>query len=88
VTAANADASEHFGVEAVAQPNIKTGAGDHFNAGFCFGRLIDASLHDSLLLATEVAHHYVRTGESPTMNTLSPVGASLIKQAGGRHERI
>ena len=88
VTAANEDASEHFGVEAVSQPTIKTGAGDHFNAGFCFGRLIDASLHDSLLLATEVARHYVRTGENPTMNTLSPVGASLVKQAGGRHERI
>jgi len=74
VAAASESASEYFDVEAVSQPTIKTGAGDHFNAGFCFGRLIDASLHDSLLLAVEVARHYVRTGESPTRNALSLVG--------------
>src|SRR5207245_11740450 len=71
VAAANESTSEYFDVEAVSQPTIKTGAGDHFNAGFCFGRLIDASLHESLLLAVEVARYYVRTGECPARNALS-----------------
>ena len=41
-------------------PKITTGAGDHFNAGFCSARLCGFSPLTSLALATCTSGHYVR----------------------------
>lgn len=47
-------------------PKITTGAGDHFNAGFCSARLSGFSATASLALATCTSGHYVRTAQSPS----------------------
>jgi len=54
-----------------AKPLISTGAGDHFNAGFCLGKLL--GFDNSLCLLTGVATsgHYVRTALSPSMPDLA-----------------
>lgn len=57
-------------------PKITTGAGDHFNAGFCAARLSGFSPLSSLALATCTSGHYVRTAESPTTNQV----IELLKQ--------
>lgn len=50
----------------VAEPKITTGAGDHFNAGFCAARLCGFSPRSCLTLATCTSGHYVRTAQSPS----------------------
>jgi sugar/nucleoside kinase (ribokinase family) len=52
------------------KPRITTGAGDHFNSGFCLGKLL--GFDDSLCLLTGVATsgYYVRTANSPTLADL------------------
>lgn len=51
----------------VARPLITTGAGDHFNSGYCLGKLL--RLDDSLSVLTGVAAsgYYVRSAQSPTI---------------------
>ncbi len=50
----------------VAEPKITTGAGDHFNAGFCAARLCGFSPRSCLTLATCTSGHYVRSAQSPS----------------------
>jgi sugar/nucleoside kinase (ribokinase family) len=54
-----------------ARPKVTTGAGDHFNSGFCLGKLL--GLDDAMCLLTGVATSgfYVRTGQSPTAPQLA-----------------
>ena len=49
----------------VAKPVITTGAGDHFNAGFCLGKLLDFDNEGSVLLGVATSGYYVRYGQSP-----------------------
>lgn len=48
-----------------AKPKITTGAGDHFNSGFCLGKLLGLDNAASLLCGVSTSGHYVRTGDSP-----------------------
>jgi hypothetical protein len=52
------------------KPLITTGAGDHFNSGFCLGKLL--GLEDALALLTGVttSGYYVRTAQSPGVTEL------------------
>ena len=50
----------------VQNPRISTGAGDHFNAGFCLGRILGLGLEESLCAGVASSGHYVRTAESAT----------------------
>jgi sugar/nucleoside kinase (ribokinase family) len=51
-------------------PKITTGAGDHFNSGFCLGKLTGLDTHLSLLTGVTTSGHYVRTAESPRISQL------------------
>ncbi len=48
-------------------PLITTGAGDHFNAGFCLGKLLGLDNEMSLLTGVGTSGYYVRTATSPTI---------------------
>lgn len=48
----------------VEHPIQTTGAGDHFNAGFCLGMLEGRSLQESLVLGQAMASFYVGTGKT------------------------
>jgi sugar/nucleoside kinase (ribokinase family) len=52
-------------------PKISTGAGDHFNAGFCRGKLAGFSDDESLAVGVGTSGYYVRTAESPTLEKLA-----------------
>jgi hypothetical protein len=51
-------------------PQITTGAGDHFNAGFTKGQLLGLSPEACLVLGVCTSGHYVRTAQSPTLDDL------------------
>jgi sugar/nucleoside kinase (ribokinase family) len=53
------------------KPKITTGAGDHFNSGFCLGKLLGCSTEQSLLTGVATSGFYVRTGQSPTAADLA-----------------
>jgi sugar/nucleoside kinase (ribokinase family) len=54
----------------VEKPLITTGAGDHFNAGFCLGNLLGFDKEMSLLVGVSTSGFYVRTGKSPSVADL------------------
>lgn len=47
------------------KPLITTGAGDHFNAGFCLGKLLGLDNQLSVLTGVTTSGFYVRTAKSP-----------------------
>ena len=54
----------------VGKPLISTGAGDHFNAGFCLGKLLGADNEIALQLGVGTSGYYVRTAKSPNAGEL------------------
>jgi hypothetical protein len=61
----------------IEKPLISTGAGDHFNAGFCLGKLIGADNDVALQLGVGASGFYVRTAKSPTASELAEFLRSL-----------
>ena len=59
-----------------AKPLITTGAGDHFNSGFCLGRLLGMDNPASLLTGVTTSGFYVRTGQSPSIAQI----AALLRE--------
>jgi sugar/nucleoside kinase (ribokinase family) len=53
------------------KPKITTGAGDHFNAGFCAGYLCGADLEQALQSGVATSGYYVRNAQSPTRAQLA-----------------
>ncbi|HZT23302.1 MAG TPA: hypothetical protein VFB55_10375 [Verrucomicrobiae bacterium] len=53
------------------QPLLTTGAGDHFNAGFCLGKLLGFDDSTSLLCGVGTSGFYVRTAQSPGVRDLA-----------------
>ncbi len=70
--AAAADASGHSALSGpfTPKPKITTGAGDHFNAGFCLGRLLECDIPMSLQFGVATSGYYVRHARSPKMEDL------------------
>ena len=64
VAASNAGVAKVTG-PFVEKPLISTGAGDHFNAGFCLGKLIGADDETALQIGVGNSGYYVRTAKSP-----------------------
>ena len=54
----------------ISQPKITTGAGDHFNAGFCFGKLIGLETAQALLAGVCTSGFYVKEARSPGIDDL------------------
>lgn len=57
-------------------PKITTGAGDHFNAGFCLGMRLGLDLASALLTGVSTSGFYVRHPRSPSLADLS----ALLRQ--------
>lgn len=57
------------------KPLITTGAGDHFNAGFCLGKLLGFDNAKAVLTGVSTSGFYVRTAKSPAVADL----AGLLK---------
>lgn len=55
----------------IASPLISTGAGDHFNAGFCLGQLLGGTLAQSLQIGVGTSGFYVRSAQSPSKTDLA-----------------
>lgn len=68
-------ATEHetarFAGPFVTHPKISTGAGDHFNAGFCLGRILGLGLEESLCAGVSTSGYYVRSAQSPSLAELA-----------------
>ena len=75
--AASADGVTKVTGPSVGKPVISTGGGDHFNAGFCLGKLIGADDEIALQLGVGTSGYYVRTGNSPSVNELADFLHSL-----------
>jgi sugar/nucleoside kinase (ribokinase family) len=52
-------------------PKISTGAGDHFNAGFCLGKLLGLPDDQSATVGVGTSGYYVRTASSPSVSQLA-----------------
>jgi sugar/nucleoside kinase (ribokinase family) len=54
----------------VPRPKITTGAGDHFNAGFCLGKLLGFDNALSVQVGVTTSGFYVKNAQSPTVADL------------------
>ncbi len=75
--AANAESAASAPGPFIQTPKISTGAGDHFNAGFCLGQLLGASLEESLQIGVGTSGFYVRSAQSPSQSELAEFLESL-----------
>ena len=55
----------------IAKPLITTGAGDHFNAGFCLGQMLGFTDEMSVLTGVTTSGFYVRNAQSPRIPDLA-----------------
>ncbi len=63
------------------KPVITTGAGDHFNSGFCLGKLLGLDNAQSVLTGVTTSGHYVRTAQSPGIPDLAKMLRSWPKES-------
>ncbi len=75
--AAMEDHSAKFTGPFVSVPKISTGAGDHFNAGFCLGSVLGMKVEECLCAGVATSGYYVRTAQSPTGSQLAEFVAHL-----------
>lgn len=55
----------------IPKPKITTGAGDHFNSGFCLGKLLGLSNTEAVLTGVSTSGFYVKHAKSPTVTDLA-----------------
>lgn len=71
-----------FPTTLIRQPKIFTGAGDHFNAGFCFARLTGMTIDKALCLGVATSGYYVKNAISPIIEQVADfceeLGTTLI----------
>lgn len=81
--AATEEGSAIFKGPFVEKPMISTGAGDHFNAGFCLGQTLGFSLEESLCTGVATSGYYVRSAKSPSAEQLAGFIAELPEPQAG-----
>jgi hypothetical protein len=54
----------------ITNPQIFTGAGDNFNAGYCLGKLLRLKTGESLVLGHATAAYYIANGKSASIEEL------------------
>ena len=67
------------------RPVITTGAGDHFNSGFCLGKLLGLDNAQSVLTGVTTSGHYVRTAQSPGIPDLAEMLRAWPKESDSSH---
>ena len=67
----------------ITTPVITTGAGDHFNSGFCLGKLLGFSNDLCLLAGVSTSGYYVKTGHSPDIKDLVGLMCNWPARQGG-----
>lgn len=77
-------AGEHIEAASIAGPICKmplltTGAGDHFNGGYCFGRLIGLEPSEAIVTGAATSGFYVRTGRGPSRKELGEFLARWVE---------
>lgn len=60
-------------------PKLSTGAGDNFNAGFCYGLLQEWALDVCLSMGTTVSGYYVRHAQSPSLVQLKTFAGQWMR---------
>jgi sugar/nucleoside kinase (ribokinase family) len=75
--AADANAAKSVAGPFTPNPVITTGAGDHFNSGFCLGQMLGGGLAESLQLGVAASGFYVRQAKSPSLDDLGEFLAAL-----------
>lgn len=55
----------------VEHPLVSTGGGDHFNAGYCYGRMLGMNKTEAAALGTRVSGAFVASGQSPDWDTVN-----------------
>jgi hypothetical protein len=55
----------------ITKPLITTGAGDHFNSGFCLGQLLGLENAACVLIGVATSGYYVSTAQTPTLADLA-----------------
>ncbi|MBI1178091.1 hypothetical protein GC207_11715 [bacterium] len=55
----------------IPKPKITTGAGDHFNSGFCLGKLLGLTNTESVLTGVSTSGFYVKNARSPSVADLA-----------------
>jgi hypothetical protein len=68
--ASDAGGTAHVEGPFTRKPLITTGAGDHFNAGFCLGRSLGLGIEQSLWVGVATSGFYVRSAKSPSIPDL------------------
>ena len=64
----------------VEKPEVSTGGGDNFNAGYCFGMLNQFEHQESMVLAMAASGAYVEHGFSPDKNLLKNYLANWLQE--------
>lgn len=60
----------------IPKPAITTGAGDHFNSGFCLGKLLGFGNPESLLMGVGTSGFYVKNARSPSIADIAELMAN------------
>ncbi len=55
----------------IPKPKITTGAGDHFNSGFCLGKLLGLTNTEAVLTGVSTSGFYVKNAQSPSVTDLA-----------------
>lgn len=55
----------------ITKPKITTGAGDHFNSGFCLGKLLGLTNTEAVLTGVSTSGFYVKNARSPGVADLA-----------------